>query len=119
MKDERDWEEDFAQENGNYENSCWVCHYTFRGNKGRLICRVCRQSAAIKRNEELNEGKQTMKDILSKLTDEEAEKWLTFAAQIIWDEENSHRLCRDIRLRLDEFYHELIAHRINNNDRAA
>jgi hypothetical protein len=36
-----DWAEDFAQENGNYENRCADCGIGFMGHKRRTICKVC------------------------------------------------------------------------------
>ena len=37
----RDWVEDFADENGNYANECFVCKNTFRGHKRRVTCKLC------------------------------------------------------------------------------
>jgi len=36
-----DWSEDFAHENGNYENRCSDCGIGFMGHKRRTICKVC------------------------------------------------------------------------------
>lgn len=36
-----DWPDDFAQENGKYENRCNSCGIGFMGNKHRRVCRVC------------------------------------------------------------------------------
>ena len=38
---ERDWTEDFTEENGNYQNDCCRCTRPFLGNKRRLVCKVC------------------------------------------------------------------------------
>ena len=37
----RDWPEDFAHENGRYQNSCAVCGEIFHGYKRRVVCRRC------------------------------------------------------------------------------
>jgi hypothetical protein len=39
--DERNWPEDFSQENGNYTNTCGCCNLTFIGNKHRRCCKLC------------------------------------------------------------------------------
>jgi hypothetical protein len=36
-----DWPEDFAEENGNYLNTCSGCGELFSGNKHRCSCAVC------------------------------------------------------------------------------
>ena len=36
-----DWPEDFKNENGNYLNTCSNCKYTFKGNRGRTLCKCC------------------------------------------------------------------------------
>lgn len=43
MADEnnRDWPEDFDQENGEYQNECYLCHEIFVGNKHRVECKRC------------------------------------------------------------------------------
>lgn len=41
-----DWPEDWAQENGQYENKCYTCKQGFIGNKHRRICKACSVSAA-------------------------------------------------------------------------
>ena len=38
---ERDWEEDFPLENGQYMNHCVYCNETFIGYKRRLVCKLC------------------------------------------------------------------------------
>lgn len=38
---DRDWPDDFAHENGNYFNQCFVCKETFRGYKRRIVCKKC------------------------------------------------------------------------------
>jgi len=38
---DRDWPEDFADENGNYQNQCRICNKLFCGNKHRLVCKKC------------------------------------------------------------------------------
>lgn len=38
---DRDWPEDFAQENGNYGHACVVCKRGFIGHKRRHVCRDC------------------------------------------------------------------------------
>jgi len=35
------WPEDFAHENGNYDNKCCHCGRIFRGHKRRVTCKVC------------------------------------------------------------------------------
>lgn len=40
----RDWTEDFADENGNYECRCTDCEETFFGYKRRIVCKVCATS---------------------------------------------------------------------------
>jgi len=37
----KDFPEDFHQENGNYENHCCHCHSIFYGNKHRIVCKTC------------------------------------------------------------------------------
>lgn len=37
----RDWTEDNAHENGNYECICHACHQHFIGHKRRVVCKVC------------------------------------------------------------------------------
>lgn len=37
----RDWEEDFAHENGNYFNKCVRCNNMFMGHKRRVVCKSC------------------------------------------------------------------------------
>jgi len=38
---ERNWEEDFKYENGNYMNRCIVCNRMFLGHKRRCVCKLC------------------------------------------------------------------------------
>lgn len=38
---ERDWPEDFSQENGNYSCTCHKCGEEFIGYKRRVICKLC------------------------------------------------------------------------------
>lgn len=38
---ERDWEEDFPKENGQYFCKCVECGEKFIGHKRRLVCRKC------------------------------------------------------------------------------
>lgn len=38
---ERDWEEDFEHENGDYECRCVTCKLMFYGHKRRVVCRAC------------------------------------------------------------------------------
>jgi len=45
---DRDWTEDFSQENGNYANDCIVCAQEFIGYKRRSICKLC--STKVKTN---------------------------------------------------------------------
>lgn len=40
----RDWSEDAADENGNYQNKCVECGEAFIGHKRRLLCKVCANS---------------------------------------------------------------------------
>ena len=37
----RNWEEDYAHENGNYINKCIDCGKMFRGHKRRIVCKRC------------------------------------------------------------------------------
>ena len=37
----RDWEEDFAHENGKYLNNCKQCGEQFMGHKRRIWCKIC------------------------------------------------------------------------------
>lgn len=37
----RDWQEDFSHENGNYQNRCVYCEHGFLGHKRRMICKRC------------------------------------------------------------------------------
>lgn len=37
----RDWQEDFAHENGNYQNKCVNCGELFIGHKRRPLCKIC------------------------------------------------------------------------------
>ena len=39
--EERDWPEDFALENGNYQNICCDCSLPFVGHKRRVQCKAC------------------------------------------------------------------------------
>jgi hypothetical protein len=38
---DRNWDEDFLHENGNYVNNCVSCRLYFRGHKRRVICKKC------------------------------------------------------------------------------
>lgn len=38
---QRDWEEDFQHENGNYTCNCGKCENTFTGHKRRVVCKLC------------------------------------------------------------------------------
>lgn len=38
---ERDWPEDFPQENGVYNNHCHSCQKNFLGYKRRVTCKLC------------------------------------------------------------------------------
>ena len=38
---DRDWPEDYNQENGMYLNVCVRCDFTFKGHKHRRICKKC------------------------------------------------------------------------------
>lgn len=38
---DRDWTEDFAQENGQYVNKCVGCGNQFLGHKRRITCKRC------------------------------------------------------------------------------
>lgn len=38
---DKDWVQDFTEENGNYECHCIECGGTFYGMKGRNVCHVC------------------------------------------------------------------------------
>lgn len=59
---ERDWEEDFSHENGNYQCECMDCGNTFFGHKRRVKCKICSNGnlATLTRNRQIaiNEGKE-------------------------------------------------------------
>src|SRR4051812_33049297 len=38
---ERDWQEDFSHENGNYVCQCHHCWHMFVGHKRRTSCKIC------------------------------------------------------------------------------
>jgi hypothetical protein len=40
---DRNFPEDYSQENGNYINKCKDCEMFFRGNKHRIWCKICEQ----------------------------------------------------------------------------
>lgn len=40
----RNWDEDFKLENGNYQNKCVECGSIFLGYKRRVVCKVCANS---------------------------------------------------------------------------
>ena len=40
----RDWTEDFAHENGQYQSICCKCGWRFTGHKRRVICKTCGDS---------------------------------------------------------------------------
>ena len=42
-RSERDWDEDFGHENGDYCLKCITCKEQFRGHKRRTSCRACQQ----------------------------------------------------------------------------
>ena len=42
-RSERDWDEDFGHENGDYCLKCITCKEQFRGHKRRTSCRTCQQ----------------------------------------------------------------------------
>lgn len=37
----KNWKEDYAHENGNYLNKCYICSGYFYGHKRRVTCREC------------------------------------------------------------------------------
>ncbi len=37
----KNWEEDYPDENGCYQNRCMVCGELFFGHKYRRICKIC------------------------------------------------------------------------------
>lgn len=43
---ERDWPEDFTDENGNYFRKCHHCGQGFFGYKRRTVCKACTQKTA-------------------------------------------------------------------------
>ena len=45
---DRDFTEDFEQENGCYYNNCCLCGEMFKGNKHRVICKLCSNAKPIK-----------------------------------------------------------------------
>lgn len=47
---ERDFPEDFSDENGEYVNICCVCKKEFCGHKRRVVCKVCSE----KENKEIS-----------------------------------------------------------------
>lgn len=38
---DRDWPEDFEDENGMYQNKCVYCKNLFFGYKRRVVCKIC------------------------------------------------------------------------------
>ena len=38
---DKDFPEDFKQENGCYQNKCCLCGEIFKGNKHRVTCKLC------------------------------------------------------------------------------
>ncbi len=57
-----DWSEDFAHENGNYENRCSDCGIGFMGHKRRTICKVCAPAAQQAKAEQVGTVMQAMMD---------------------------------------------------------
>lgn len=47
-----DYPEDFAGENGNYENRCCSCREIFYGHKRRLVCKRCNVEEKRKKEEQ-------------------------------------------------------------------
>ena len=39
--DDKNWIEDYGQENGNYVNTCIRCGEIFKGHKRRVVCKLC------------------------------------------------------------------------------
>lgn len=40
----RDWTDDFREENGKYHNECVSCQKPFTGHKRRHVCKLCDRS---------------------------------------------------------------------------
>lgn len=40
---QRDWAEDFKEENGNYQRECIRCRKEFKGHKSRIVCKECHE----------------------------------------------------------------------------
>jgi hypothetical protein len=41
IESERDWKEDFNDDNGKYQRDCIICKQLFYGYKRRVVCKVC------------------------------------------------------------------------------
>lgn len=85
---ECDWVEDFAHENGNYQNKCVSCYKLFFGHKRRVVCKCCDSPIIAPSIEQAaepfavaNQFKQHQDiDIkyLRKVIDEKCNKWKEF-----------------------------------------
>jgi len=54
---DRDWSEDFDQENGQYLCTCILCKKMFCGGKHRRVCKVCfNQKAILQQNIETSKN---------------------------------------------------------------
>lgn len=47
LRSDRDWSEDFSDENGNYMNKCCVCKEFFFGYKRRVVCKKCKKKTTV------------------------------------------------------------------------
>ena len=64
--DARDWPEDFAHENGNYQNLCCECGKLFFGHKRRVVCRSCvKQKEGLAKEQPVELSVSTIEDCLA------------------------------------------------------
>ncbi len=66
----RDYPEDFVEENGNYQNKCVPCGELFCGNKHRRVCKKCAteqdlQWAKLTQEEQFELAKENHKKVMN------------------------------------------------------
>jgi len=86
---DRNWTADFEGENGNYSNRCRECKNEFIGHKRRVVCRVCAESRADKKEETqeemyVNVYKTSQGDLF---TDEVIHKKLSGAKELVYPDQ--------------------------------
>jgi hypothetical protein len=57
---DRNWDEDFLHENGNYVNNCVSCRLYFRGHKRRVICKKCSSTPDPVKEDETSGQRQSL-----------------------------------------------------------